>query len=115
MLLTLDNLFLESCGIAFASGLSDTGKIVTYNQEKEFIVIAIPYIDDNNKLLFMTYDLDYHFLSLEIGEIDRKNRIKIMNRNFNGDIYIFQSNLKNLTNRYLDYYLDYYKNILFFY
>jgi hypothetical protein len=63
---------------------------------------------NNDRLLIMSFSSDGYFISLEMEEYNRRNRIIIMQRNFNGDYYIFTKNIYNLNNDYVDFYLDYY-------
>ncbi len=62
----------------------------------------------NDRLLIISFALDGFIVSVEMGEKDRKNRISIFQRNFNGQMYIFPKNCINLDRKIIDYYLDYY-------
>lgn len=62
----------------------------------------------NDRLLIISFALDGFIVSVEMGEKDRKNRISIFRRNFNGQMYIFPKNCANLDSEIIDYYLDYY-------
>ncbi|NMA24735.1 MAG: hypothetical protein GX936_03610 [Clostridiales bacterium] len=80
-----------------------------YSQKNSHIdYFEIVFTLTNNRLVIISFSLDGFIISIELGEADRKNRISLLRRNFNSDIYVFKKNIKNLFGTNLDYYLDYY-------
>lgn len=67
-------------------------------------------ITDPSRHLVVTFDLEGRLISIELGERCRSKRVKLLERNFNGDFYIYSGNCKNLrpNHKGVNYYYDYY-------
>lgn len=67
-----------------------------------------------HKHFIFNYDLSGCLLSIELGDCYRARTIKILERSFNGNVYIYLKNCDNLKDveAPVNYYYDYYNNIV---
>lgn len=67
-------------------------------------------VTDFQRHIILTFDLEGRLVNIDLGEQRRSQIIKILQRNFNGDFYVFIDNCNNLCPGHdgLNYYYDYY-------
>lgn len=84
------------------------GETRTYTESKTANYIEIAYRLTENKILFISFNLDGILSRIELGDGKRPNRVILLYRNYNGQFSVNAPNLINLKNIELDFYVDYY-------
>jgi Fe-S oxidoreductase len=97
----------SALAVSFVDNLT-LGEIRKYTKLKKANYIELAYRLTEYKILFISFNLDGILSRIELGDGKRPNRVILLSRNYNGMFAVNVSNLTNLKNLKLNFYVDYY-------
>lgn len=106
------NKFMSNCHKNIEICLKDLGHDFKIDSKIKGQIFQIKDITLPHKHFIFNYDLAGRLLSIELGDMYRARTIKVLERSFNGNVYIYLKNCENLKNidEPVNYYYDYYND-----
>lgn len=92
----------------------DLSKDFKIDNKVQGIIFQVKDTTLPHKHFILNYDLAGRLLTVELGDQYRSRTIKLLERSFNGSIYIYLKNCENLNNpsEPVNYYYDYYNDVV---